>query len=97
MQRNRTRSFRWRTAEPAGLYYSARTLLSTEPNLVGDHIELRPGLKFDMQFNNDARVYKGAITKTKELRHKTVYVCDYDDGDTIDHTEEELRIALRGE
>ena len=72
-------------------------LLSTKPNLVGDHIELRPGLEFDMQFNNDARVYKGAITKTKELRHKTVYVCNYDDGDTIDHTEEELRIALRGE
>jgi hypothetical protein len=26
-----------------------------------------------------------------------VYVCEYDDADTVQHTEEELRIALRGE
>ena len=48
-------------------------------------------------FNNDARVYTGTITKVKQLRNKTVYVCDYDDGDSVQHTEEELRVALRGE
>ena len=50
-----------------------------------------------MQFNDDVRVYKGTVTKVKQLRHKTVYVCEYDDADTVQHTEEELRIALRGE
>ena len=55
------------------------------------------GLKFDMQFNDDVRVYKGTVMKVKQLRHKTVYVCEYDDADTVQHTEEELRIALRGE
>ena len=50
-----------------------------------------------MQFNNDARMYTGTITKVKQLRNKTVYVCEYDDGDSVQHTEEELRIALRGE
>lgn len=54
-------------------------------------------LEFDMQFNNDARVYTGTITKVKQLRNKTVYVCEYDDGDSVQHTEEELRVALRGE
>ena len=51
----------------------------------------------NMQFNDDVRVYKGTVTKVKQLRHKTVYVCEYDDADTVQHTEEELRIALRGE
>jgi hypothetical protein len=69
----------------------------TKPNLIGDHIGLCVGLKFDMQFNNDVRVYKGTVTKVKQLRHKTVYVCEYDDADNVQHTEEELRIALRGE
>jgi len=55
------------------------------------------GLKFHMQFNDDVRVYKGTVTKVKQLRHKTVHVCEYDDADTVQHTEEELRIALRGE
>jgi hypothetical protein len=32
--------------------------------------------------------------KAKQLRHKTVHVCEYDDADTVQHTEEELRIAL---
>ena len=50
-----------------------------------------------MQFNDDVRVYKGTVTKVTQLRHKTVYVCEYDDADTVQHTEEELRIALRGE
>ena len=50
-----------------------------------------------MQFNDDVRVYKGTVMKVKQLRHKTVYVCEYDDADTVQHTEEELRIALRGE
>ena len=50
-----------------------------------------------MQFNDDVRVYKGTVTKVKQLRHKTVYVCEYDDADTVQHTEEELRIALRGD
>ena len=77
-------------------------LLDTKPHLIGgDHIELRVGLEFDMQFsalfNSDARVYTGTITKVKQLRNKTVYVCEYDDGDSVQHTEEELRIALRGE
>ena len=47
-----------------------------------------------MQFNDDVRVYKGTVTKVKQLRHKTVYVCEYDDADTVQHTKEELRIAL---
>ena len=68
-------------------------LLGTEPNLIGDRV----GLKFDMQFNDDVRVYKCTVTEVKQLRHKTVYVCEYDDADTVQHTEEELRIALRGE
>ena len=72
-------------------------LLGTKPHLIGDHIELRVGLEFDMQFNNDARVYTGTIMKVKQLRNKTVYVCEYDDGDSVQHTEEELRVALRGE
>jgi hypothetical protein len=46
-----------------------------------------------MQFIDDVRVYKGTVTKVKQLRHKTVYVCEYDDADTVQHTEEELRIA----
>ena len=46
-----------------------------------------------MQFNDDVRVYKGTVTKVKQLRHKTVYVCEYDDADTVQHTEEELRNA----
>ena len=50
-----------------------------------------------MQFNDDVRMYKGTVTKVTQLRHKTVYVCEYDDADTVQHTEEELRIALRGE
>ena len=50
-----------------------------------------------MQFNDDVRVYKGTVTKVKQLRHKIVYVCEYDDADNVQHTEEELRIALRGE
>ena len=50
-----------------------------------------------MQFNNDARVYAGTITKVKQLRDKTVYVCEYDGGDSMQHTEEELRVALRGD
>ena len=74
-------------------------LLGTEPYLIGDHIGLCVGLKLDMQFNDDVRVYKykGTVTKVTQLRHKTVYVCEYDDADTVQHTEEELRIALRGE
>ena len=36
-----------------------------------------------MQFNDDVRVYKGTVTKVKQLRHKTVYVCEYDDADTV--------------
>ena len=72
-------------------------LLGTKPHLIGDHIELRVGLEFDMQFNNDARVYAGTITKVKQLLDKTVYVCEYDGGDSMQHTEEELRVALRGE
>jgi hypothetical protein len=47
-----------------------------------------------MQFNDDVRVYKGTVTKVKQLRHKTVYVCEYDDADNVQHTEEELCIAL---
>ena len=52
-----------------------------------------------MQFNDNVRVYKykDTVTKVTQLRHKTVYVCEYDDADTVQHTEEELRIALRGE
>ena len=52
-----------------------------------------------MQFNDNVRVYKhkGAVTKVTQLRHKAVYMCEYDDADTVQHTEEELRIALRGE
>jgi hypothetical protein len=46
-----------------------------------------------MQFNDDVRVYKGTVTKVTQLRHKTVYVCEYDDADTVQDTEEELRIA----
>jgi hypothetical protein len=71
-------------------------LLGTKPSssLIGDHTD---GLKLDMQFIDDVRVYKGTVTKVKKLRHKTVYVCEYDDADTVQHTEEELRIALRGD
>ena len=65
-----------------------------EAFLIGDHTD---GLKLDMQFIDDVRVYKGTVTKVTQLRHKTVYVCEYDDADTVQHTEEELRIALRGE
>jgi hypothetical protein len=43
-------------------------LLGTEPNLIGDRV----GLKFDMQFNDDVRVYKCTVTEVKQLRHKTV-------------------------
>ena len=46
-----------------------------------------------MQFNDDVRVYKGTVTKVTQLRHKTVYVCEYDDADTVQDTEEELRIV----
>jgi hypothetical protein len=60
------------------------------------HCEHR-ATEFDMQFNNDARVYTGTITKVKQLRNKTMYVCEYEDGDSVQHTEEELRVALRGE
>ena len=72
-------------------------LLGTKPNLIGNHIGKCVGRKFDMQFNDDVRVYKGTVTKVKQLRHKAVYVCEYDDADNVQHTEEELRIALRGE
>jgi hypothetical protein len=68
-----------------------------EAFLIGDYIGLCVGLKLDMQFNDDVRMYKGTVTKVTQLRHKTVYVCEYDDADTVQHTEEELRIALRGE
>jgi hypothetical protein len=72
-------------------------LLGTKPSSSAtDHIGLCVGPKLDMQFNDDVRVYKGTV-KVTQLRHKTVYVCEYDDADTVQHTEEELRIALRGE
>jgi hypothetical protein len=64
-------------------------LLGTEPDLIGDHIGLCVGLKFDMQFNDDVPVYKGTAAKVKQLRHKTVYVCEDDDADTVQHTEED--------
>jgi hypothetical protein len=64
-------------------------LLGTEPDLIGDHIGLCVGLKFDMQFNDDVPVYKGTVAKVKQLRHKTVYVCEDDDADTVQHTEED--------
>jgi len=50
-----------------------------------------------MQFNNDARVYTGTVTNVKQLRNKTLYVCEYEDAETVQHTEEELRITLCGE
>jgi hypothetical protein len=76
---------------------TAQELLGTKPKLIGDRVGLK--LLFDMQFNDDVRVYKGTVTKVKQLRHKTVYVCEYDDADNVQHTEEELCIALalRGE
>ena len=49
-----------------------------------------------MQFNDNVRLYKykgTVITKVTQLRHKAVYMCEYDDADTVQHTEEELRIA----
>jgi hypothetical protein len=33
------------------------------------------GLKFDMQFNDDVRVYKGTVTKVKQLRHQKLCTC----------------------
>ena len=33
------------------------------------------------------RVYKGTVRKVKQLRHKIVNVCEYDDADTVQHTE----------
>ena len=50
-----------------------------------------------MQFNNDARVYTGTVTNVKQLRNKTLYVCEYEDAEIVQHTEEELRITLCGE
>ena len=47
-----------------------------------------------MQFNNDARVYTGTV---KQLRNKTVYVCEYDDAETVQHTEELCITLLCGE
>jgi hypothetical protein len=73
-------------------------LLGTEPNLIGDHIGLCVGLKFDMQFNDDLRVYKGTVAKVKQLRHKTVYVCEYDDAATLCSTPKKscgLHFAVR--
>jgi len=57
----------------------------------------RTGRGFVMQFNNDARVYTGTVTNVKQLRNKTLYVCEYEDAETVQHTEEELRITLCGE
>ena len=58
----------------AGRHDSARTggASGHEAFLIGVHIGLCVGLKFDMQFNDDVRVYKGTVTKVKQLRHKTV-------------------------
>jgi hypothetical protein len=64
-------------------------LLGTGPNLIGDHIGLCVGL-------SASNLTCSSTTKVKQLRHKTVYVCEYDGADTVQHTKEELRIALRG-
>ena len=70
-----------------------------EAFLIGDHIGLCVGPKLDMQFNDNVRVYKykDTVNEGNTAAPQTVYVCEYDDADTVQHTEEELRIALRGE
>ena len=72
-------------------------LLESKPNLIGDCIELRVGLVFDMQFANSQRVYVGTITKLRQRRNLPAFVCMYDGGEEHTHTEDEIRTALRGE
>ena len=73
-------------------------LLESKPTLVGDKVELRKGLCFELLFaDSGEEKFKGTIEGVNTDGDGPVYACLYDNGDTIDHTEEELRIALRKE
>ena len=73
---------------------------TTAPAATGTASTAQPGgapPKKRHKHKNWATAENQAKLRQAQLRNKTMYVCEYEDGDSVQHTEEELRIALRGE